>query len=214
LKTLPDTSPSERQRVLDAITELCAIQGYEATTVGQVIERSDISREGFYGMFSSKEECMLAAEYELVGEVMTAVAASYSADRSDLENGLFGMKAILELMAANPSFAFCGYIGCRQMAPRRIREAQETGAHMLAAMIDRLRGEYSETLDQPASAARASLGGGQALVRQEIMAGRTDQLPRLLPDLAYGATVAFLGQEEALQLSRRARELLRGTAWE
>jgi AcrR family transcriptional regulator len=205
------TSPFRRDRALEAITELCATQGYHATSVSQISDRAGISPSEFEELFSDKEECMLAAESQLVAEVVDAVLGSFSPDRSELESGLLGMKAILEFMAANPSLAHCGYITCRQMAPRRIRAAQSTGVHLLAAMIERLR-EYSQC-EAPPTAGRGALGGAEAVVRNELVAGRTDQLPRLLPDLAYGATVAFLGQEEALQLSEQAHQLLQGTAW-
>jgi hypothetical protein len=64
------------------------------------------------------------------------------------------------------------------------------------------------------------VGGAEAVIRREIVAGRREELPRLLPDFIYGATVGFLGQEEgflgqeeAMRLSRQGRELLSGTRW-
>lgn len=206
-------SLSERERVLQAVTELCAEQGYQSTTAKQIVERAGVSREKFDEMFGGKEECLLAALNSIIGEVLSAVSSAYSADRSELESGLFGIKALLELMAANPSFAQLGFITCRQMGPADARHAQESGSRLLTAMIERLW-EYSSGGVQPARAARAALGGAEAVVRREIVAGRTDQLPQLLPDFTYGVTVPFLGQEEALRLSKRARKLLRGTAWE
>jgi hypothetical protein len=46
------------------------------------------------------------------------------------------------------------------------------------------------------------------VVRRELIAGRPESLPGLLPDFVYAATVPFLGQEEATRLARRGRELL------
>jgi AcrR family transcriptional regulator len=205
-------SPSERDRVLRAMSALCAEQGYEETTVSEVVSRAGVTPEAFAEMFSGKEECTVAALNAIIGEVVSAVAISYSADRSEWESGLRGMKAILELMAAHPSFAQLGYIVARQMAPSATRDTYEGIAGVLRAMLGRLRENTGSKA--PPSAARAALGGPEAVVRREIMAGRLEQLPRLLPDIAYAATVAFLGQEDALQLSRLARELLKGTEWE
>jgi AcrR family transcriptional regulator len=205
-------SPSERERVLQAMTELCAEQGYEETSTEEVVERAGVSAERFDEMFADKEECLLAAINAIVSEILSVVSGSYSADASEWDSGLLGMRGLLELMAAHPSSAQLAFIGSRQMGPPRVRKAHESAAWVLATMIDRLR-EYSEIQAQPASTARGSLGAAEAVVRREIVAGRTDQLPRLLPDFIYGATVPFLGQEEALRLARRARELLRGSAW-
>ncbi len=79
-------------------------------------------------------------------------------------------------------------------------------------MIERLW-RYSELDVQPRHAASAALGGAEAVVRAEIVAGRGSELPALLPGLVYGATVPFLGQEEAMRLARQGRELLAGSEW-
>ena len=95
----------------------------------------------------------------------------------------------------------------------KVREAHEAGIRLLSALMDRWR-ETSEATEQPMTAARGALGGAEAVIRREVMAGRGDELPRLLPDLVYGATVPFLGQEAALVMARKAADMLRGTPWE
>ena len=64
----------------------------------------------------------------------------------------------------------------------------------------------------PSSAAVASLGGAEMVMRAEFVAGRTEWLPRLLPSFAYLATVAFLDREEALRLAEQVGELARSRA--
>lgn len=205
-------SPSERERLLRAMTELCAEQGYVETSARQIAERAGVSLASFEEIFAGgKEECMVGAVDAAVAEIFTAVSTAYSADRSEWESGMRGIKAILELMAARPSFAYLGSIGSRQMGPPRAREAHDAGVRLLAAMIDRLReGAASEV---PPSAARAAFGSADAVARREIAAGRAEQLPRFLPQFVYAATVPFLGRQEALRLGRQARGLLAGTQW-
>jgi AcrR family transcriptional regulator len=200
-------SPSERDRVLRAMTELWAERGYEDLEVEQIIERAGLPPEAFHHLFPGKAECGAAAVRAILGEVLAVVSASYSPDRSEWDSGLLGIKAILELMAAHPSFAYISYIGARQMGPPEASEIFKAGVGMLTAMIDRLR-EHRGGQIPPASASLGAFGGAEAVIRRELMAGRAERLPGLLPNLAYGATVAFLGQEEALRLSRRAQELL------
>jgi AcrR family transcriptional regulator len=206
-------SPSERTRVLQAAAALSSERDYATIAVEDVIERAGVSARSFGRMFDDVDECMLAAINVMVGEVMSAIAGSYSPDLSEWDSGLLGMKAILELMAANPSLAHLGYIVTRQASPPRVHEAYEAATTLLSAMIDRLREEAIE-IESPSTTARSALGGAEAVVRAEIMAGRIERLPRLLPDLVYGATVGFLGQDDALRLAARGRELLRGTPWE
>jgi AcrR family transcriptional regulator len=205
-------SSSARNRTLRAMSELCAEQGYEETTIEQVVARAGLPAESFASLFESKEACAAAAVNAILGEVMAVVSAAYSSDRSEWDSVLLGIKAILELMAAYPSFAHLAYIGSRQMCPARAREIYLAGVDVLTAALDRLW-EYSEGDAQPPCASRGAFGAAEAVVRREITAGRAGELPRLLPDVIYGATVPFLGQEEALRLTRRARELLGGAAW-
>jgi AcrR family transcriptional regulator len=196
---------SERERVLQAMAELCAERGYRETTVEAVVERAGVTQETFDSMFKDgRDECLLAAVNAIMGETVSVVSGAYSADQSEWDSGIAGIRAILELMAANPSYANTGYIVVRQGGPRPAREAYEAGITLIVAMIDRLR-EYGDRETQPPSAARAALGGAEALIRQEIVAGRAAELPLLLPDLVYAATVPFLGQEEALRLAHRSR---------
>ncbi|HET7443036.1 MAG TPA: TetR family transcriptional regulator [Solirubrobacterales bacterium] len=200
--------PSERERLLRAFAELLAERGYEATTVEEICGRAMVAPEAFQRIFGgSRERCAAAAEDAILSEVLAKVGRSYSADRSEWDNVIHGVKAILELMAANPSFAHLGYIGARQMGPPAAREAYETGHQMLEAMLERGQA-YSQGATGPPKTALAALGGAEAICRREVAAGRAAELPRLLPDFVYAATVPFLGQEEALRLVRRAREVL------
>jgi AcrR family transcriptional regulator len=206
-------APSERERILRAAAELCVVRGFEELSVEEIVERAGSDTETFHNLFESIEDCVAASVNALTAQVLSEVSGSYSADRSEWDSGILGMKAILELMAAHPSFAYLGYIVSRQTSPPRVQEVYRGATQMLRMMIERLW-EYSELKRQPRLAAQAALGGCEAVVRREIVAGRTEQLPRLLPELVYGATVPFLGQGEAMRLARRARELLGGTQWE
>jgi AcrR family transcriptional regulator len=204
---------SDRERILQAMAELCAEQGFAETTVAQVSSRAGVDAEVFDGLFADLEECLLAVVSALLGEVVSVIGATYSPDQAEWESGLRGTLAILELMAAHPSFAYLAYIGARQMSPPRVLKVTEAGSGVITAMLERLW-EHSDAKAQPALTARAALGGAEAVVRGEIIAGRVEGLPRLLPAFAFAAAVPFLGQARAFSLSGRAREMLRGTAWE
>lgn len=201
-----------RDLILAAATALCSERGYGEISEKEIARRATVPMQRFRELFpDGKEECLAAAQNANLAEVISAVSRSYSADRSEWENVIYGVREILELMAANPSFAYLGYVFSRQMAPGGIRESNETGHRMLEAMLER-GWEYSRGAEQPAHTALGVLGGAEALVRREVVAGRASQLPRLLPDCVYIATVPFLGQEEALRLVRDAKQLLESGA--
>jgi AcrR family transcriptional regulator len=56
-----------RERVLDAAVVLFAEQGYDATSVAQVIERAGLTKGGFYHHFASKDALL----YEVYGDLIT-----------------------------------------------------------------------------------------------------------------------------------------------
>lgn len=200
-------SDEPRDRLIAAAASLCSEMGYEEMTEAEIAARAAVPAWKLRQLFAGgKEECLAAAENAILLEVVAAVSRGYSADRSEWENVLHGVKAILELMALNPEFAYLGYVFARQQAPARVREIYETGHRMLEAMLQR-GWDYSTGSAQPAGAALGVLGGAEAVIRREVASGRAHRLPLILPDCVYIATVPFLGQGEALKLARQARQM-------
>jgi AcrR family transcriptional regulator len=56
-----------RERVLDAGVELFAVQGYDATSVAQIVTRAGVAKGGFYHHFASKDQLL----YEVYGDLIT-----------------------------------------------------------------------------------------------------------------------------------------------
>jgi AcrR family transcriptional regulator len=65
-------APDARARVLDAAVELFADQGYDGTSVAQVIARAGVAKGGFYHHFASKEALL----YEVYGDLITRQLAN------------------------------------------------------------------------------------------------------------------------------------------
>lgn len=208
---------SDRERLIQALIVVCCERNVDEISAEAVSQRSGVPMRSFTEHFGTGrnglEACMIAAENDIIREVIAAVAGAYSPDRSEWDSGMAGILAILEYMAANPKTAYFGYITVPIAAPESVRERAEAARLLLSSMLDRLRETTSSHSVAPQRAARAALGGADTLVRREVAAGRAEELPRILPDLVFGATVSFLGQEEALRLARRARQLLETTPW-
>jgi AcrR family transcriptional regulator len=56
-----------RERIVSAAVELFATQGYDATSVTQVIERARLTKGGFYHHFASKDALL----FEVYGDLIT-----------------------------------------------------------------------------------------------------------------------------------------------
>jgi AcrR family transcriptional regulator len=197
-----------RAALIEAAASLCAERGYGGFGEAEIAARAGISPARAGEIFpGGAEEIVAAAQDAVLLELLAAVSRSYSADRSELESVIHGIKAILEQIAARPSFAYVGYIASRQGGSASLRESNRTAHRMLEAMLER-GWDYSSLPEQPAKVALAVLGGAQALVRRELIRGDPERVPELLPDCVYFTTVPFLGCEEALRLTRQARALL------
>jgi AcrR family transcriptional regulator len=194
---------SQRERLLRAMSECCAERGYAATTVLGVVDRAGVSSATFYQLFRDKEDCFLAAGQAILARTMTVVSEAYAGKEDETEALRDGIAAILEFMAAHGDYARLTFIESRTSTPRA-RELYLSGMRSLVSIMERgLRGGNGEA---PASAARAALGGAEAIVQREIVAGRAESLPALLPELLYCALVPFRGREEAERQAELARE--------
>jgi AcrR family transcriptional regulator len=64
-----------RERVLDAAVDLFAEQGYDGTSVAQVIERAGLTKGGFYHHFASKEALLFEVYGDLISRQLQAMDA-------------------------------------------------------------------------------------------------------------------------------------------
>ena len=63
---------SQRERLLNAMTEAVAEKGYAKTVVADVVSRSGVSRATFYKMFRDMDDCFRAA-YESHADLVALV---------------------------------------------------------------------------------------------------------------------------------------------
>ncbi|HSC20955.1 MAG TPA: TetR/AcrR family transcriptional regulator [Solirubrobacterales bacterium] len=185
----------------------CAEHGYPETTVETVIDEAGVDRPAFDRNFQGKEDLALAAVDSILAAGMATVGTAYSPDTNEIESALGSLAALLELFASRPELARFAFIEPRHGMPESARERYRSGFSILTAMLDRLRDQGRLSSHPPPCAARAAIGGGEALVRRELECGRGADLPHLLPALVYSAAVPFLGQREALRYARLAAEL-------
>jgi AcrR family transcriptional regulator len=184
----------------------CARRGYAAVAVEDVLAATDLPREAFDRHFSGKEECALGAVDQILAETTRAVANAHSPEAGDWQRLLNAARAVLELMAAQPSYARLACLEARHAMPAEAYERYSAGIRVIAAMLDRAR--VYAVASAPAGATRGAVGGAELLIRRELIAGRAERLPNLLPDIIYGTVVPFLDQREALRYAELARELV------
>lgn len=103
--TRAEVSQVQRARMLRAMAEAMAEQGYVATSVADVIARAGTSRETFYEQFDSKQSCFIAA-YELAAQtVLSELEREAASDGTALERFDRAIRAYLDALASEPAFA-------------------------------------------------------------------------------------------------------------
>ncbi|RFS87170.1 TetR/AcrR family transcriptional regulator [Actinomadura spongiicola] len=104
--TRAQVSASQRDRLLQGMTQAVAEKGYACTSVADVLKRAHVSRETFYEHFTDKQACFLAAYQSaaerIEGVVREALQAAGEPVMGRLERAL---GAYLRELAADASAA-------------------------------------------------------------------------------------------------------------
>lgn len=177
---------SQRGRLLEAMAQCVAEQGYAATTVADVIRRAGVSRKTFYEHFADKRACFLAA-WEVGNEILLAqvLAAGEEADgwRARLRAGA---DAFLEVLAAEPDFARSFLIEVLSAGEDAlVRRAEIIGqfADALAQTHAQARAEGADLRPVPAWAFRAAAGAAWELTVEHLRTRGVAGLPDLAPQI-------------------------------
>jgi AcrR family transcriptional regulator len=169
-------SADHRDRLVVAMAELLAEQGYASLTVTDVVARARVSKRTFYQHFSDREECLLAT-YRVVAEGplhMIAQAAEHAAGTGlSLREEIASVTgAYLAAMAEHPLLtrAMLTEPGSTGPAGRRARrEVMRRFADQLVALAAGVGGR-SGAGPLPPALAQALVGGINELVLAAVEA--------------------------------------------
>ncbi len=203
----PLIAHSQRERLLTAMAEACASKGYGATTIGDIVETAGVSRATFYELFRDKEDCLQASMELSLADAMGRIVEVYSPDKPWATMVRDAAASFLDLLASRPDFARMALIEAPAAGGRSL-EMYASGKRVLQALLDRGRGDPMEEQGIPSSAGRGALAAAESLIVGQILAGNTERLQELLPDIVYIVTIPYLGQDEALRQSREAEKSL------
>ncbi|MDX6602962.1 MAG: hypothetical protein QOF13_2164 [Solirubrobacterales bacterium] len=171
----------KRRRIMDAIAELTAEQGYDATKIGDIVRRAGVARKTLYDNFEGKEEVFLAAFDAAVDEAMQRIEA----DCAEVEGGWeervqAGLASFLRYVAENPALARMCMIEALSATPaatQRYEDAMQRFVELTKRTVphdDKLPETIEETL----------VGGVAWIVYQQIRRDEAKQAEDLLPELS------------------------------
>lgn len=195
-------SETRRQAILEAMVRVVGRKGYKATSVADVIAEADVSRTTFYKHFEDKHECFLAA-YDLVVErVLGEVIANCDADAPWLERVRAGLATVVEMFALDPELARTAIVEVAAAGS----EARQLHWNAITRVTEFL--EDGEALagdrELPPNIGLMAAGAVSGLIFDELLTGRAERLPKLLPDLVFALLVPYIGPGAATEEMRRA----------
>jgi AcrR family transcriptional regulator len=199
---MASTEP-RRQPILEAVIRVVGRQGYQATSVADVIAEAHASRSTFYKYFADKRDGFLAA-YELTVERIF-VAAFEGGDGAGpwpaAAQG--GLAAIVGLFARDPALARTAVVEFAA-AGDEARQLHWAALGRFAWLLEEGRPPDRPCL--PPSTALMAVSGVAALIADELRAGRASDLPRFLPELEFALLVPFVGPRAAAGVRRDATQ--------
>lgn len=177
---------------------IAASKGYEATAIGDVVERAGVSAESFNEMFAGKEDCFLQA-YDAAIDVLVAHVSNAFVDATGepwTKRIEAALRAMVKLLAAEADVARMTIVEVAAIGEdARIR--YRAALDRFVPFLEQGRSVSSNGTDLPADTAQFAIGGGASLLYDEIRAGRGPELPKVLPQLFFAVTMPYLGAAAA-----------------
>jgi AcrR family transcriptional regulator len=140
--TREEVAASQRRRILAAVTELVAENGYANLTITEAVRRARVAPNRFYEHFSDKEECFLAA-YDAFAQALLARLAAVTLAATDWQVFITTtLHAYLGTLDAEPACARAFLIetnGAGAEARRRRRDAYVAFAALIKERHELMR---------------------------------------------------------------------------
>jgi AcrR family transcriptional regulator len=168
--------------MIDAMAELCAEQGYEATKIADVVRRAHVARKTLYDNFSGKEELFLTAFDTTLADAEAEVTEACDSVSSEdwVARTEAGLRALLEFVAAHPQASKL----CLVEAPAATPASAARYDAALEGFIGRLCEAAPAGPGRPATLEEALIGGTVWIVQRQVRRGAAADAAELLPELA------------------------------
>ena len=200
-RVIDDLEPEDR--ILWATVRLASEKGFESVRVFDVIERAEVSRAAFYELFDSRDECLFAAYERVLDVLFSYVERAYEGDERWPVKIKHALGACLEACSAEPEVTRMATVEVPATRPEAQRRYGDTLRRFVPLLTEGRR--YREPGgDLPSDLELMAVGGAEAIIHEEVVADRTEDLPAKLPDVLFTVLAPYLGPEAAAEEAHRA----------
>ena len=200
-KSPEEVAANQRARLMGAMVEAVARNGYPATTLREVVALAGVSKKTLYEHFGSMEGCFLATFDEIVEQASEEVGRAYRSKSGFAERLHAGFEAYVERVIAQPaatSLVLVDSLSLGAVGVARRQRAAEAFDLMFRQSFDQApeRGEVSEVT------IRAINGGIRGIVYRRVRSGAPEQLRDHLEELVeWGLLYQRPGGASSLRLA-------------
>ncbi|HEU4738538.1 MAG TPA: TetR/AcrR family transcriptional regulator [Solirubrobacterales bacterium] len=190
----------KRRRMMDAVAELTAENGYEATKIADIVRRAAVARKTLYDNFDGKEDLFLSAVNTALMEMRTAIEEACEEAADSPEGGIVaGLEALLNFVADHPDAA--------RMCMLEAISATPSSARLYDAAVrdcvELLRANAPADSSLPETIEESLVGGVAWILQLKIRKGEAEQAPDLLPELSQFVLSPYLGVGKVVDTGRR-----------
>jgi AcrR family transcriptional regulator len=190
----------KRRRMMDAIAELTAESGYEATKIADIVRRAAVARKTLYDNFDGKEDLFLSAIDTTLAEMRVVVEEACASAEGTGEAGIIaGLEALLDFIAAHPAASRMCMVEAISATPSSARLYDAA----MRDFVELFRKSAPEGADLPETIEESLVGGVAWIVQLQIRRGETEQAPELLPELSQFVLSPYLGVGEVVDTGGR-----------
>jgi AcrR family transcriptional regulator len=192
---------NQRERLITGLTEVLYEVGYHRTTVSLIGQRASVSKSDFYKHFESKDDCFQAAydvAIEQIREQVVAACGKHAKSQWALRVR-DGISSLLDTLAGNPDLASISLVeGLR--AGRGVYDRYQAAVESFVAYLREGAPQAPGGGEVPVATDEAVVGGIASLLGRRVLAGETEQIDQLLPEVLEFALTPYLGTAEARRI--------------
>ena len=189
----------KRRRMMDAIAELTAEQGYEATKIADIVRRAAVARKTLYDNFDGKEDLFLSAVGTTLNEMRVLVEEACERTSLFEEQIVAGLEALLDFIAERPTASRMCMVEAISATPSSAR-LYDAG---MRDFVELLRRSAPDDADLPDTIEESLAGGVAWILQQQIRRGEAESAADLLPELSQFVLSPYLGVGELGGTARR-----------
>jgi AcrR family transcriptional regulator len=187
----------QRRRILEATADLVAEQGYQETTMEEIVRRAKVGYATFYKHFADKEAAFLALLDAAVERTAGRVEDAYQREEGPWPDRVgAALGALFEDVAAHPAPARAVLVEALT-AGSDAAAKHEAALKRLAPLLQPGRELNPRRAELPESLEETLAGGVVWVLGQRLIGGEAEKLRGLLPETLEFVLRPYVGEEEA-----------------